>query len=82
LAGWRVVKSWFARIRTSRWRTTKCIGQNSNPTMQFIINATEQPPAFQLIRGDAETCEHDHENKAIPDLQPPSDGSENFHSMQ
>jgi hypothetical protein len=58
------------------------ICQNSNPPMQFIVNATEQPPAFQLIRGEAEAREHDHENQAIPDLQPPFDGFENVHSMQ
>jgi hypothetical protein len=32
-----------------------------------------------LIGGKAEAREHDHENQAIPDLQPPLDGFKNFH---
>jgi hypothetical protein len=36
--------------------------------MQFIINATEQPTAFKLIRREAETRQHDDENQAIPEL--------------
>ena len=48
--------------------------RTSNPTMQFIINPAKQPPAFKLIRGEAKTRQHDHENQAIPELQPPLDG--------
>jgi hypothetical protein len=50
--------------------------------MHFIINATEQPPALELIRREAEARQHDYEDEAIPDLQSPFDGFENFHSMQ
>ena len=56
----------------------KRIGQNFEPPMQFIFNATELPPAFKLIRREAEARQHDHENQAIPDLQPPLDGFEIF----
>ena len=58
------------------------ISQNTNPAMQFVVNLAELAVALQLIRGDTETGEHDDENQAIPNLQSPLDGFENFHSMQ
>ncbi len=82
MAGRRTVKGLSISFRSARRRTMKRTGQNSNAPMQFVINATEQPPAFKLIRREAEARQHDDENQAIPDLQPPLDGFENLHSMQ
>ena len=82
LARRRSVKRLFTGIWRARWRTVECIGQNPNAAMQFIVNASEQPSALELIGGKAEARQHDHENQAIPDLQTPFDGFENFHSMQ
>ena len=48
----------------------------------LVVNLAELAVAIQLIRGDAEACEHNDENQAIPDLQSPLDGFEDFHSMQ
>ncbi|MEJ0091773.1 MAG: hypothetical protein WDM80_18740 [Limisphaerales bacterium] len=50
--------------------------------MQFIINAAERTATLQLIRRETKAREHNHENQAIPELQAPLDGFENFHSMQ
>ncbi len=63
-----------------RWMNR--LGNHANAAMQLIINLAELAVALQLIRGDAEAREHDNENQAIPDLQTPLDGFENFHSMQ
>ena len=49
LSRWRAVKRLFVLFQSARRRMMKCIGQNSNPPMQLIINATEQTPALQLI---------------------------------
>jgi len=74
LTWWRAVKTLSVSFQPAWWRRTKRIGQYSNPTMQFIINATDQSSAFQLIRRETEARQHDHEDEAIPDLQPPFDG--------
>ncbi len=58
------------------------VGNKPDTTIQFIINATKQTSALKLIRREAEARQHDHENQAMPDLQPPLDGFEYFHSMQ
>jgi hypothetical protein len=50
--------------------------------MQFVINPAKLAIAFKVIRSEAEARQHDHEDEAIPDLQPPLDGGENLHSMQ
>src|ERR1035438_6976731 len=70
----RTVEWRFISLRPAGWRTMQCAFQNFNPTMQFTINAPEQPRALKLIRRDAETRQHEHENQAIPELQPPLDG--------
>jgi hypothetical protein len=53
-----------------------------NALMQLIVQMPELAVALELIRGETKTCQHDDENQAIPDLQAPLDGFENFHSMQ
>ncbi len=82
LAGRRTVKWVFIAIRTVWRRTTERIGKNTSPVIQFPVNLVEQPSALQLIRRETKSRQHSHENQAIPDLQPPFDGFENFHSMQ
>src|ERR1700722_5681430 len=82
LAGWWTIKRLFISIRPARRRTVQRICQNSNTTMQFIINTTDQSSALKLIRSKSKSGEHDDENQAIPDLQSPFDGVKNFHSMQ
>ena len=49
--------------------------------MQFIINPAELTVALQLIRREAKARQHDHEDEAIPKLQPPLDGFEDFHRV-
>jgi hypothetical protein len=73
LAGRRAIKWRPASFRPTR-RSAKRLDKNIEPVMQFIINAAERSPALQLIRRKAEARQHDHENEAIPDLQPPLDG--------
>jgi hypothetical protein len=47
--------------------------------MQFVVNPAELPVALKVIRGETEARQHNHEDEAIPDLQPPLDGFECFH---
>ena len=54
----------------------------SSRRLQFIVNPAHLPAAFELIRRETETRQHDHQNEAIPELQSPLDGFENLHSMQ
>ena len=77
LAGWRTMKRRLTRVRIKRRRTMKRIGQNSCPTIQFIIYPAHLPAPFKLIRGEPKAREHDHQDEAVPDLQPPLDGFEN-----
>jgi len=60
LAGRRTVKRLFARNRAAGRGTTQRIGQQTNPAMQFVINASKLSPAFKLIRREAKTGQHDH----------------------
>src|ERR1700722_6389590 len=77
----KIVRWWTSLLRPTR-RPVKRIVDDRNTSSQIVVNMAELPVALQLIRGEAETCEHDDENQAIPNLQPPFDGVENFHSMQ
>ncbi len=60
----------------------KRISQNANPPVKFVVYLTELAVALQLIRRETKTRQHNDENQAIPELQTPLDGFENFHSMQ
>jgi len=82
LAGRRAVKRAFSFIRFVWWRMAQRIGQDSNPAMQFIVNPAKQPSTLKLICGKTKSRQHNHKDEAIPELQPPLDGLENFHSMQ
>ena len=64
-------------IRPARRRRTKRSRENTDPALQFIINPAHLPPPFELIGRESKARKHDHENQAIPDLQPPFDGFEN-----
>lgn len=67
----------------ARRRAMKVASQNSDPLVQLIINPSKLPATLHLICRDAKSRQHHHENQAIPELQPPLDGFENFHpSMQ
>ncbi len=76
---WRRLVEWL--IFAAR-RMMQCSAKNIRAPIQFVINATKNLAAFELKRGETKTREHEHEDQAIPDLQPPFDGFENFHSMQ
>ena len=82
LFGRRAIKRLLFRILPTWRRAVQRICQNTKSPVQLIINLAELAVAFQLICGYAKTGEHDDENQAIPDLQTPLDGFENFHSMQ
>jgi hypothetical protein len=49
--------------------------------VQFIINPAHLPAPFESIRRESKTHEHGHQNEAVPDLQPPLDGFEDFHPL-
>jgi hypothetical protein len=55
----------------------ECVRENSNSAMQFVVNPAHLPSSFKLIRCEPKPREHDHEDEAIPDLQPPLDRFEN-----
>ena len=67
---------WPTTARRRAQRTHECIPS----TMQFIINAAQQPSALQLIRGDTESDQHRDKDEAVPELQPPFDGFEDHFS--
>ena len=75
----RTVKRLVARVRPTRGRTMQRISQDTNPTVQLIVNLPKLPVALKLIRREAKSRQHDHEDEAIPELQPPLDGFEKFH---
>jgi hypothetical protein len=52
----------------------KDIGQQVKSPLQLVINPAHLPAPFELIRGEPKAREHDHQNEAIPELQPPLDG--------
>ncbi len=60
----------------------KCASKYLHAPMQFIIYPTQLPSAFKLVCRETKSRQHEHKNQTIPDLQPPFDGVENFHSMQ
>jgi hypothetical protein len=57
-------------------------GKNIRAPVQLIVNPPKNLAALKLKRHETETGEHGHENQAIPKLQSPFDGIEDFHSMQ
>jgi hypothetical protein len=56
--------------------------QNTDALVNFVVNLAELPVALKLIGRETKPRQHDHQNQAIPKLQTPLDGFENFHSMQ
>ncbi len=60
----------------------KGVDKSIKTMLQLCVNKAHLPIVFQLISRDSKSRENQHENQAIPDLQPPFDGFENFHSMQ
>jgi hypothetical protein len=58
------------------------VREDSNALMQLIVQMPELPVALKLIRRQTKSRQHTDENQTIPDLQPPLDGFEDFHSMQ
>jgi hypothetical protein len=57
--------------------------EGAEAAMKLIVNLAELAVAFQLIGGETESHQHGQEDEAVPELQTPFDGSEDFHrSMQ
>jgi hypothetical protein len=64
------------------WRMMQCGRENFRTPVQLIINPAKNLAALKLKRRETETGEHANQNQAIPKLQLPFDGIEDFHSMQ
>ena len=67
------------RRRTAPGRGTAGIHQHGGALMQLIVNSAELLAAFQLIRRYSESHHQPGQDDPIPELQPPSDGFEEFH---
>jgi hypothetical protein len=50
------------------------VRDHSKSQVQFAVNPTHLPSVFQLIRRETEARQHNNQDEAIPDLQPPFDG--------
>jgi hypothetical protein len=61
---------------------TGYVGNEIKATLQPFIYTAKLAAALQLVCGDAESGQHNHEDEAVPDLQAPADGVKDFHSMQ
>ena len=70
-------------VRIARWRRPlHGIHYHSNVVAYLAINVVVLPVAFQLIRNADKAHKNEGKEETIPDLQPPLDGFEDFHSMQ
>jgi len=64
------------------WRVMQRGAENICAPIQFVINPAKDLPSFELKRREAKTRQHNDKNQAIPKLQPPFDGFENFHLIR
>ena len=83
LAVWQLI--WRRVIHRQIFVTRRMMqrgGKNVRAPVQFVINPAKHLAALKLKRRETEAGEHANQNQAIPKLQAPLDGFENFHSMQ
>jgi hypothetical protein len=54
--------------------------QGHQPLIKVLVNPPQLIVSRHVVGGEAEPGEHNHEDKAMPRLEPPADGVED-HSM-
>ncbi len=70
----------IGRGAVARWANH--VGDSPHALFQLMVNASQLVCPLKVPCSKAEARKHKHQQQSMPELQPPTDGAKEFHSIQ